>query len=180
MTTIRPAYLDDADALAQLAEQTFRDTFTLDGGSEDMDLYCRDSFSGDIQRQELLDTNYVTFVAEADGKLVGFAQLLVLSHKEGVDAKCPAELHRLYVLNDWQGQGVAQGLMNAVLAAAEGGGDGCVGESDTDIIWLGVWEHNPRAIRFYEKNGFKEVGEHVFQLGDDAQRDLLMVRDVIS
>ena len=42
-----------------------------------------------------------------------------------------------------------------------------------DVMWLGVWEYNPRAQRFYEKNGFQIVGKHVFQLGADPQTDLL-------
>ncbi len=49
---------------------------------------------------------------------------------------------------------------------------------DHDVIWLGVWEYNPRAQRFYEKNGFREVGKHTFQLGTDAQTDLVMQREL--
>ena len=47
-----------------------------------------------------------------------------------------------------------------------------------DTIWLGVWEHNPRARAFYRKWGFVEVGTQLFQLGDDLQNDLLMQRPV--
>ncbi len=45
-----------------------------------------------------------------------------------------------------------------------------------DVVWLGVWEHNPRAIAFYKKIGFREVGSHVFPLGTDPQRDLIFMR----
>ena len=47
-----------------------------------------------------------------------------------------------------------------------------------DVMWLGVWEHNPRAQRFYEKNGFRIVGRHTFQLGYDPQTDLLMQKEI--
>ncbi|CAM6209294.1 N-acetyltransferase domain-containing protein [Enterobacter intestinihominis] len=46
----------------------------------------------------------------------------------------------------------------------------------SDVVWLGVWEHNPRAISFYHKLGFTEVGEHIFQVGSDPQRDIIMKR----
>ena len=47
-----------------------------------------------------------------------------------------------------------------------------------DVIWLGVWEHNPRAIAFYHKWGFKQVGTQTFHLGDDLQTDWVMARPV--
>jgi ribosomal protein S18 acetylase RimI-like enzyme len=45
-------------------------------------------------------------------------------------------------------------------------------------IWLGVWEHNPKAISFYEKNGFTVFGQKVFQMGEDQQRDFMMKRQL--
>ena len=50
------------------------------------------------------------------------------------------------------------------------------GRGGADQVWLGVWEHNPRAIAFYRKHGFVEVGAQVFQLGGDPQRGLVFVR----
>jgi ribosomal protein S18 acetylase RimI-like enzyme len=60
--------------------------------------------------------------------------------------------------------------MQRVLAAAT--------DSDCDYVWLGVWEHNPRAIAFYRKFGFEVVGEHAFMLGQELQRDLIMTARV--
>ena len=85
-----------------------------------------------------------------------------------VTARAPGEIQRLYVVKEWHGRGVAQALMDA-----------CIGEMKvrgTDIVWLGVWERNPRAIAFYRKFGFTETGDHVFPLGRDPQRDIVMVR----
>jgi len=71
------------------------------------------------------------------------------------------------VLADWHGHGVAQELMTASIAEAR--------RRRADAIWLGVWERNPRALAFYRRCGFVEVGDHVFPLGNDPQRDLVMV-----
>lgn len=70
----------------------------------------------------------------------------------------------------WIGNGVGARMMQACLQEAE--------HMDCDVVWLDVWEQNARAIAFYRKWGFVEVGTQVFQLGDDPQRDLLMVRAV--
>ena len=80
------------------------------------------------------------------------------------------ELHRFYVDRPSQGTGVAQRLMAAVQDAARAAG--------ARHLWLGVWEHNPRAIRFYAKRGFVDVGSHDFVLGADRQTDRVMLAPV--
>jgi ribosomal protein S18 acetylase RimI-like enzyme len=109
-------------------------------------------------------------LADDAGTLVGFAQLGWGSRTPSVTALRPVELQRLYVTRPAHGTGVAHELMNEVLRLAR--------EHAADHLWLGVWEHNPRAIAFYRKYGFREVGEHVFLLGRDPQRDLILVRSV--
>ena len=84
----------------------------------------------------------------------------------------PAEIQRIYVDQQWHGRGVAQALMSQAFSAA--------GLGNADQVWLGVWENNPRALAFYRKLGFKEVGDHVFQLGSDPQRDWILCCDVRS
>ena len=82
------------------------------------------------------------------------------------------ELKRFYIDRAWQGAGLAQALMRATLDAAI--------VSGARTLWLGVWEHNPRAIAFYRKFGFVEVGMHDFMLGRDRQTDLIMARPVMT
>jgi ribosomal protein S18 acetylase RimI-like enzyme len=77
-----------------------------------------------------------------------------------------AELHRIYVSSEWQGRGVAQSLMQNALDTAASAG--------SDLLWLGVWEHNRKAIAFYRKFGFEILGDQPFMLGEDRQRDLIM------
>jgi ribosomal protein S18 acetylase RimI-like enzyme len=170
MTTLRRAYLDDSEALAHLAERTFRETFAMENSLTDMDLHCAKNFGTEIQRQEILDPNWATILAEVEGQLIAFAQVRLHSPKECVAADHPSELHRLYVEKEWHGRGVAHKLMSKILSTALDAG--------ADHIWLGVWEHNPRAIAFYGKYGFRVVGEHIFQFGRDPQRDLVMMAEV--
>jgi diamine N-acetyltransferase len=172
MWLIRRAEPNDASALAKLAEKTFRDTFAADNIADDMDQHCTDTYSTKIQTREILDPNIDTFVCEFENELIAYTQLGWLQAPDFVSAQHPVEIRRFYVDLPWHGQGIAGALMNQVLEH--------VAFKNADQIWLGVWEHNPRAQRFYQKMGFLEVGDHVFQLGSDPQRDLIFARPIKS
>lgn len=111
-----------------------------------------------------------TFVCERDRALVGYGQLRWHAPAAGVHGAQPAEIQRLYVDQRFHGTGVAQALMSALQDAAVTGA--------ADVLWLGVWEHNPRAIAFYTKSGFTPAGEQVFVLGRDPQRDLVLSKNL--
>ncbi len=170
--TIRRANRSDAKELAQLAEGTFRDTFAATNTVEDLDLHCRTSYTETIQAAEILSSTTITLLCEHECALIGFAQMRWEGVEDCVMGKSPGEVHRLYVLSAWHGKGVAQDLMNACIDEMRARG--------SDVVWLGVWERNPRAMSFYRKFGFVEVGDHVFKVGSDPQRDIIMERSVIS
>jgi len=157
---IRRATVEDARALAQLAERTFRDAFAAQNKPEDMDAYIARTYTEELQRGEIQNAAMTTFVVDDGDALIGFAQI-----KHGEDE---VELARIYVDRNHHGRGVANELMNAVIDAAK--------QAGVAKLWLGVWEHNPRAIRFYEKFGFRVTGSHPFLLGSDLQTDLVMQR----
>jgi ribosomal protein S18 acetylase RimI-like enzyme len=170
MATLRDATAADAAALAVLAERTFRETFAASNTRANLDAFCAGAYGETIQGHEIADPQRETLLAEMDGALVGFGQLRWGQPPDCVRAARPAEVQRLYVDAPWHGRGVAQALMAELLARAERGG--------ADQVWLGVWEHNPRAIAFYRKHGFAPVGDHLFVVGEDPQRDVVMVRPV--
>lgn len=165
---LRAARPSDAAALAEFGARTFHDTFAADNRPEDMAAYMAQAYTPEALARELADPWIVTVVAEADGRLAAYAQVGRGHAPSCVAGAEPAELRRFYVDAGWHGTGLAAALMaEAVRAAAHLGGR---------TFWLGVWEHNPRAIRFYQKHGFADVGSHVFQLGSDRQTDRIMAR----
>jgi ribosomal protein S18 acetylase RimI-like enzyme len=170
MATIRRAVPDDAVALASLAERTFRDAFSSENDPVDMELHCSKNFGSEIQLREIQNPDMITLLGEENGELIAFAQVRLHSAIECVTAKRPSELRRLYVSSGWHGRGVAHELMKKVLAT--------VSRVASDRIWLGVWERNGRALAFYRKVGFDVVGDQVFELGSDSQRDLVMAMEV--
>jgi ribosomal protein S18 acetylase RimI-like enzyme len=167
---ITQASVRDARRLAALAEATFRDAFATVNAPEDVDLHCRTSYGEALQAAEIADPDMVTLLCEQDDELVGFAQVRWGGAPACVVADAPGEIQRLYVRRDRHGSGVAHQLMSACLVEMT--------RRRCDVAWLGVWEHNPRAIAFYRKFGFQEVGEHVFAVGNDPQRDLVLARPV--
>ena len=172
MISIRQATLDDAKLLTDLSYTTFWDAFAHHpkNAPDDLAHYMRQAFSVEQIKTELADQNGVFLIAEIDDKPAGYAKLNIDTIEDGVTAERPVELARLYSHQEYIGKGVGQNLMDACFEFARA--------NEHDVMWLGVWEYNPRAQRFYEKNGFRPVGRHVFQLGSDPQTDLLMQRDI--
>jgi GNAT superfamily N-acetyltransferase len=170
--TIRRATLADAPALAELAARTFRDAFGADNRPEDLAMHLAAAYGVPQQTRELADPTMTTLVAEHAGALVAFAQLRQGEPPGCVTGAAPIELQRFYVAHQWHGRGLAQALMREVLDAARGIG--------AATLWLGVWERNPRAIAFYGKAGYTEVGTHTFRVGTDPQVDRILVRPLAA
>ena len=166
--TIRRGTLRDAELLAELGARTFSETFAGDNTPENMAAYLAASFAPAQLAADLIDPRCVFLIAEADGVAVGYALLRTGAAPEQVTGERPIELVRLYVSRNSLGSGVGAALMQACIDEAKRG--------DHETLWLGVWEHNHRAQAFYRKWNFREVGTHLFQLGDDPQTDLLMQR----
>jgi GNAT superfamily N-acetyltransferase len=167
---IRRGAASDATSLAELAARTFQETFAADNRPEDMALYLASAYGASQQQNELIDPDITTLLAEVDGQLAGYAQLRPGEVPECVAGESPIELWRFYVAQSWHGRGVAHALMRQVDIEAA--------RRSARTMWLGVWEHNARAKAFYGKNGFVDVGSHVFMVGTDAQTDRIMVRQL--
>lgn len=172
MGRVRKAELGDAVPLSLLAEKTFRDTFGAVNTAEDMALHCQHSYSPAIQAGEIAEPDRLTLLAEVEGRLVGYAQLRWGRSPACVGSENAGEIQRLYVIDDYHGKGIAQDLMTASLEEMRA--------RKVDTVWLGVWENNPKAMAFYRKYGFTEVGDHVFPLGQDPQRDVILSRRMVG
>lgn len=166
--SIRRAAAADAAALASLATETFRESFEDVNGADDMAAYLAANFSESIQRAELSDPRVCCFVACADDAPIGYCLLRTMEPEACVSDRRAIELNRLYVRRAWLGRGVGEALMQTALEEARRRGH--------RTMWLGVWEHNPRALAFYSRHAFRRVGEHDFMLGADRQTDLVMER----
>lgn len=162
---IRRITTDDVAALSFLARQTFYDTFTGTCTEADMQGFLDEFYSGEQLGKELLDEETFCFFAEAGALPVAYLQFKE-EYKNFPEIKKwkALELKRIYVLKEWQGKGIAQKLMDIFLDFAA--------ENKYGAVWLGVWEHNARAQKFYEKYGFTDSGHtHDFPIGNTPQTD---------
>ncbi|MGI9288412.1 MAG: GNAT family N-acetyltransferase [Pseudomonadales bacterium] len=167
---IRHATAEDIATLAEFAAGAFRDTFAADNHPADLENYLRDSFSIERVRAEFDDASNTFLVAylEDDHLPVGYAKLSAATQYPDACNPIGIEIERLYAAKAAIGHGVGAALMRACLEEAEALGG--------QAIWLGVWERNVRAIRFYERWEFETVGARQFKLGSDLQNDLIMTR----
>lgn len=158
----------DASALAALGAQTFTATYGAYNTPEHLQQHLERTYGESLQRQELEDPATATLVALLDDRLIGFAQLVRSERPACLGEVNAVEILRFYLDTAVHGQGIARPLMDAAYAAAREGG--------ATHVWLGVWERNPRAIAFYLKCGFAQVGMKHFYVGDDRQDDHVMLR----
>lgn len=167
---IRQATPQDNELLAEIGAETFYDSFAPDNTPGNMAAYLAASFSPQQQAAELADPNSSFLIAEIGDEVVGYARLKFADPPQALAGQKTVEIARFYARKRWIGQGVGARLMQSCLEQAR--------QRGCQTIWLDVWEKNPRAIAFYAKWGFFEIGTQTFQLGDDLQRDLLMARAV--
>lgn len=167
---MRIAQENDAELLAGFARRTFSEAFSHNNNPEDMALYMAEAFQSEKQRAEILDPARRTMLAFEGDQLAGYYQLRAGQAEPCVKGPNPIELLRLYVDARWHGKGIAALLMENAIERARMEGFA--------TLWLGVWDQNPRAMAFYKKWGFAEVGSHGFQLGNDAQTDLVYSRAI--
>ena len=169
MIHIKIATTDDAAVIARLSRQTFVETFAEDNTAANMEKFLSESFSVSSLEAEVGAPGDLFFLAIENNQPVGYARL-----RENAPIAFPGsnaiEIARIYAVRNSIGKGIGKLLMQKCLATAK--------EQGKEFIWLGVWEKNGRAIRFYEKWGFEKFDTHIFVLGDDAQTDWLMKRRV--
>ncbi|QJB32224.1 GNAT family N-acetyltransferase [Chitinophaga oryzae] len=164
--TIRKATADDLATILLIGRQTFFETFAPHNTATNMQRYLEESFSDEKVRGELNNPESFFFVATEGTKPVGYLKLNTGKAQTEAQDDTALEIERIYVSSDYHGKKVGQLLYEKALETAL-----ALGKS---YLWLGVWEHNPRAIRFYEKNGFVAFSQHIFSMGEEEQTDIMM------
>jgi len=167
---IRRGVAGDAGALAELAARTFADAFAADNRPEDLRAHAAEVHGIRQQTAELTDAAIATLLADQGGTLLAYAQVRRHPPPPCVNVDRPIELQRFYVDRSAHGTGLAQRLMSAARDAARDFGG--------RHLWLGVWERNPRAIAFYRKEGFIDVGSKYYDVGADRQIDRVLVAGI--
>jgi ribosomal protein S18 acetylase RimI-like enzyme len=166
--SIRFANAADAELIADISRKTFYETFAYVNTKENMDKFMNEQFTREKLMEEVNEPGN-TFLLAFDADVpVGYVRMREGMKRPEFDGKDSIEIARIYSVNTYIGTGVGQQMMRQCIFVAK--------EMKKEIIWLGVWEKNSRAISFYTKWGFKKFAEHDFLLGDDLQKDWLMMK----
>ena len=163
---IKKVPINDIDQLQKIGRQTFYETFATGNTEENMTKYLDEGFSAEKLTTELNDNNAEFYFATLDDNVIGYLKLNFGQSQTELQDDKGLEIERIYVLKDFHGKSVGQLLYNQAIKIAR--------QKNTEYVWLGVWEENPRAINFYKKNGFVEFDKHIFKLGNDEQTDIMM------
>lgn len=163
---VRKITTADIIELQNIGKLTFAETFSSENSEKNMKEYLENGFSTEKLTAELNDQNAEFYFAEFDGKTIGYLKVNVGESQTEIKDKNALEIERIYVLKEFHGKKVGQILYDKAIELAK--------DKNVKYVWLGVWEQNPRAIRFYEKNGFVAFDKHVFKLGIEEQTDIMM------
>lgn len=147
---IKEAGADDAQLISVLATATFYEAYFEQDESRNLANYIREAFDLEVIRTDLTDPDATFYIVYLDTKACGFAKLVKNSTADGVTTRNTIELKRIYILERVLGKGVGSILLNHCLDESRRQG--------FETLWLGVWDENLKAQRFYDRHGFKQVG----------------------
>lgn len=168
--TIRFAKTTDVLQLRDLSRSTFYETYADFNTPDDIRVHMQQTFSIEKLAAELEHKDNTFFIAEMADQMIGYAKMRARKPHVSIESKRPIELERIYVTKANQSTKVGASLMENCISHATAKG--------FDVLWLGVWEQNKKALSFYEEWGFTVVGKQPFILGTDQQFDVVMVRNL--
>jgi hypothetical protein len=161
------ATLSDVDELVRISRKTFHDAFHHLNSQSNMEAYMNKAFTRERLSAELANPNSSFYLVKNDHDIMGYFKVNCGDAQTEFRDNGSMEIERIYIDAEHQGQGLGTEMINHVKVMAV--------EKGVRYIWLGVWEKNPDAIRFYERNGFDVFSSHEFVMGDEVQIDKLMI-----
>lgn len=172
MFQIKPIGLQNIEQLQAIGRQTFAETFAESNSADNMAKYLEEAYAHDKLSAELKDPNSLFYFAINENEVIGYLKINFGNAQTELKDNTALEIERIYVTKAYHGKKVGQLLYDKAIEVAK--------EKKVGYVWLGVWEENHRAIQFYTKNGFVAFDKHIFELGDDAQTDIMMKLELVK
>jgi len=168
---IKKIGITDLEKLIEISKTTFWQTFASSNKEENMNEYMKEGFSREKLSSELNNKDSEFYFAEINYETVGYIKINFSGAQTEFQDEEALEIERIYVLDNFKGRKVGQNMLDKAMDIAMNG--------QKKYVFLGVWEYNYNAIKFYNKNGFKTFGKHIFRLGDEDQTDILMKKEIL-
>lgn len=162
--------LQQINQLQKVAQQSFYETFAAVNKQQDIQDYLNTALSLTTLTQQLTNPSSAFYLLEVEQQIAGYLKLNQGPAQTEINDPAAIEIERIYLLQAYQGKQLGQALLDKAISLAN--------EQRKSYVWLGVWEHNQKALAFYKKNGFYKIDQHSFQLGDDLQTDFILRKDL--
>ena len=166
---IQRATETDAALIADLSRETFCESFSQFNTVSDLDKFLTIQFNKEKLMAQVSEKGNLFLLAYVGETPAGYVFLKEGSHSD-LSTSNAIEISRFYARTSFIGKGVGKAMMKASIQLSR--------EINKQILWLGTWKYNQRAVRFYASFGFEKFGEQDFLLGDDVQRDWVMKLDL--
>lgn len=167
---IEECKIKDVEKLKKISYESFDETFRDYNKKEDIDLYLERAFTVEKLKNEIKNNNTKFYLVYFEDKLAAYLKLNILDAQSENMGKNSLEIERIYVLKEFQKHKIGEFLINFSIDKAK--------VLKREKIWLGVWEHNEKALKFYKKTGFKIIDSHDFYMGEDRQKDYIMIKEL--
>jgi ribosomal protein S18 acetylase RimI-like enzyme len=162
--------LPEIDQLRKISIETFVETFKDSNTENNLQKFLDEAYSWNQLKSELENPDSEFYFAKFGDEIIGYLKINQGEAQKESIGHSALELERIYILNKFQGKNIGQILLDYTIEIVK--------KNNIDWVWLGVWEHNQRAINFYLKNGFVKFDQHIFTVGGDDQTDILMKLEV--
>ncbi|WP_268913922.1 GNAT family N-acetyltransferase [Lentilactobacillus sp. SPB1-3] len=169
--SIKKCNLNDLDQLTEIAIETFIDTFLPNNRQRDIDQYVMNAFNSSKITDEMHNPNSAFYFVFKDNELAGYLKINFDNAQTESMGSEYMEVQRIYVREKFKGMGVGTAMMERAIKLAR--------HNKKEMIWLGVWEKNINAQKFYTKWGFKKTGTHVFLMGSTPNNDWIMTKVLV-
>ncbi|MEJ6399931.1 GNAT family N-acetyltransferase [Nicoliella lavandulae] len=163
---IEQCTVNDVRQLQTISRQTFTDTFGAENTPADLARYLESAYNIDKLTKEVQDPNSFFYFIRIGQTVAGYLKLNIDDAQSEAMGSDTLEIERIYIDKEFKHQGLGGMLFNKAISEAK--------QHNKHKVWLGVWEHNEDAKGFYEHKGFHPFSDHVFTVGTDKQRDILM------
>ncbi|MEJ2162379.1 MAG: GNAT family N-acetyltransferase [Robiginitalea sp.] len=168
---LTPCTLSDLKALQRLSRKTFTESFAAQNNPKDFQEYLLEAFSEQQLKGALLDPQTRFFFLQQAGRLAGYTKINTGDAQTELQDPGAIEIERFYISEPFQGRGLGGWMLSELVTLAQNEG--------RKYLWLGVWEENKQAIRFYLRHGFVTFGKHPYYVGSDRQTDWMMRFDLL-
>ena len=164
--SIKECSLKDIENVKYISEKTFYETFSGENTKEDMENYLKENFSYEKLEGEIKNNGSKFYIVETNEEVVAYMKVNFDKAQTETGHDNTLEVQRIYVLQEYKSKHIGKKLIQKAIEIGK--------NNSLNYIWLGVWENNINAIKFYEKQGFEKFDTHIFKLGEDEQTDNLM------